>query len=308
MKPTPPSTLPIPRLRALLRWTWRACCRRLHLPTIRRLYAELEARATEQMSYRDYLVFLVAEEVAHRSETRIRRAVRKAGFPFLRTIEEFNFQLQTAVRLSLLGSYPGPELVSEGRCLILGGTSGTGKTHLSIGVAYRAIQNGYDAYFTTAAELIDSCRGRQGGPTAKSAGAVRAAARTGHRRGGLPDHGHRRGQRAVPGGQSPLPAQKADAADHEQGAEPPGPGAARCGPGRGDYRSDPERRQSSKCVGRPIGRGISRRPRRMPSRQAFEGGPWGPRLIDRIEDDLGGRTGAGGNRPERDPGAKSLSE
>lgn len=130
--------------------------RRLHLPTIRRLYAELEARAeTEQMSYRDYLAVLVAEEVAHRSETRIQRAVRKAGFPFLRTIEEFNFQLQTAVRLSLLGSYLGPELVSEGRCLILGGTSGTGKTHLSIGVAYRAIQNGYDACFTTAAELID---------------------------------------------------------------------------------------------------------------------------------------------------------
>jgi len=130
--------------------------RRLHLPTIRRLYAELEARAeTEQMSYRDYLAILVAEEVAHRGQTRIQRAVRQAKVPFLRTIEEYDFQFQTAVRLSLLGSCLGPELVSEGRCLILGGTTGTGKTHISIGIAYRAIQNGYDAYFTTAAELID---------------------------------------------------------------------------------------------------------------------------------------------------------
>jgi DNA replication protein DnaC len=80
--------------------------RRLHLPTIRRLYLELEQRAeTEGMSYRDYLALLVAEEVAHRAETRIQRATRKANFPFLRTIEEFDFKLQTAVRLSLLGSY-----------------------------------------------------------------------------------------------------------------------------------------------------------------------------------------------------------
>jgi DNA replication protein DnaC len=130
--------------------------RRLHLPTIRRLYLELENRAeAEEMSYRDYLALLVSEEVAHRAETRIQRATRKARFPFLRTIEEFDFKLQTTVRLSLLGSYLGPELVSEGRCLILGGSPGTGKTHLSVSIAYRAIQNGYDACFITAAELID---------------------------------------------------------------------------------------------------------------------------------------------------------
>ena len=130
--------------------------RRLHLPTIRRLYAEFQDRAeVEEMSHRDYLAILVAEEVAHRAETRIQRATRKAYFPFLRTIEEFDFKLQTSVRLSLLGSYLGPELVSEGRSLILGGRSGRGKTHLAVSIAYRAIQNGYDARFITAAQLID---------------------------------------------------------------------------------------------------------------------------------------------------------
>lgn len=57
--------------------------RRLHLPTVRRLYAELATRAEEEgMSYRDYLATLVAEEIAHRAQTRITRAVRKARFPF----------------------------------------------------------------------------------------------------------------------------------------------------------------------------------------------------------------------------------
>ncbi|MBI2901751.1 MAG: ATP-binding protein [Planctomycetes bacterium] len=57
--------------------------------------------------------------------------------------------------LSLLGSYLGPELVTEGGGLIFSGPTGTGKTSLSITIAYRAIQNGYEALFTTAAELID---------------------------------------------------------------------------------------------------------------------------------------------------------
>jgi DNA replication protein DnaC len=131
--------------------------RRLHLPTVRRLYPELETRAeVEGLSCRDFLAQLMAEEVAHRAQTRIERSVRKAHFPFLRTIEDFDFTFQTSVRLQLLGSYLGPELVSEGRSLVLCGPSGTGKSHLAIAIAYRAIQNGYDALFTSAAGLIET--------------------------------------------------------------------------------------------------------------------------------------------------------
>jgi DNA replication protein DnaC len=131
--------------------------RRLHLPTVRRLYPECALRAeAEDQSYRDFLATLIAEEVAHRAQTRIERSVRKARFPFLRTIEEFDFTFQSSIRLQLLGSYLGPELVSEGRNVILCGPSGTGKTHLGIAIAYRAIQNGHEALFTSAAGMIEA--------------------------------------------------------------------------------------------------------------------------------------------------------
>ena len=130
--------------------------RRLHLPTVRRLYAELETRAEkEEMSYRDYLAILIAEEVAHRGETRVRRSVHQAHFPFLATIEEFDFTFQSTVRLSLIGSALGPELISEGRTMVLCGPSGTGKTHLAIAIAYKAIQNGGTALFREANHLIE---------------------------------------------------------------------------------------------------------------------------------------------------------
>lgn len=134
-----------------------AMLRRLHLPTIRRLYQELALRAEEeQMSYRTFLEILFAEEIAHRAQTRITRSVRKAKFPFLRTVEEFDFTFQTSVRLKMLGTFLGPELVSEGRSAILSGPPGRGKTHLAVAIAYRAIQNGFEARFTTADELIGS--------------------------------------------------------------------------------------------------------------------------------------------------------
>jgi len=129
--------------------------RRLHLPTVRRLYGELATRAeAEGMAYRTYLETLIAEEVAHRAETRLTRAVHKAQFPFLRTLDDFNFTFQSALRLQMLGSYLGPELVTEGRNALFSGPSGTGKTHLSIAIAYRAIQHGYDARFVGADLLI----------------------------------------------------------------------------------------------------------------------------------------------------------
>lgn len=131
--------------------------KRLHLPTIRRSYVQLQEQAEKEgWTYRDFLERLVSEELAHRAETRIQRATRKARFPFLKTIEEFDFTFQTSVRRKALGRYLGPELVSEGRSAILLGRPGRGKTHLAIAFAYKAIQNGFDARFVTLAEMLNS--------------------------------------------------------------------------------------------------------------------------------------------------------
>ena len=130
--------------------------RRLNLAHTRRIYQEVADRAEkEDWSYRDFLALLLAEEVAHRKQTRLQRFTRKADFPFLKTIDEFDFSLQSTLRQSLLGSYLGPDFVTEGRSLILYGKTGRGKTHLAVAIGYRAIQNGFETLCTTAAELIE---------------------------------------------------------------------------------------------------------------------------------------------------------
>lgn len=133
-----------------------ALFKRLHLANARRVWRDLVQRAErETWAYADFLTLLVSEEIAHRQQTRLGRLTRRAQFPFLKTIDDFNFTYQSSLRLHMLGSALSVDFVTEGRSLILAGKPGRGKTHLAIAIAYRAIQNGFDAFFTTAAALID---------------------------------------------------------------------------------------------------------------------------------------------------------
>lgn len=134
--------------------------KRLHLANARRIWRDLIQRAeAEQWPFHRFLEVLVAEEIAQRSQTRLVRLSRRAHFPFLKTIDDFDFTYQSTVRLALLGSALSPDFVTEGRNLILLGKPGRGKTHLAVAIAYRAIQNGFESLFVTAAELIDHLSG-----------------------------------------------------------------------------------------------------------------------------------------------------
>jgi DNA replication protein DnaC len=130
--------------------------RQLRLPTVRGRYGDLEREAqAEGWTYPEYLERLVAAEIDHRREKRIAKATRAAGFPFFKTLEEFDFEFQRSLQRKALGPYLGTELVSGGRNLILAGPPGIGKTALCIALAYKAIQQGAEARFVTCTELIN---------------------------------------------------------------------------------------------------------------------------------------------------------
>ena len=131
----------------------------LGLSTIRQILPDLIPIAEkESWSYQQLLERLVAEEVAQRSERRTNTLITKAKFPFEATIDSFDFTFRSDLKRQMLGRFLGPELVSDARSLILEGPPGTGKTHLCIAIAYKAIQNGFTARFTTAAALINDLR------------------------------------------------------------------------------------------------------------------------------------------------------
>jgi DNA replication protein DnaC len=127
--------------------------KRLGLGSIQPALAEREG-----WSYQTFLEHLLSEAVAQRAERRLATAVGTAKFPFQATIETFDFTFRSDLKQQMLGRFLGPELVSDNRSLILEGPPGTGKTHLCISIAYKAIQNGFMARFITAAALINELR------------------------------------------------------------------------------------------------------------------------------------------------------
>ncbi|MBW4698899.1 MAG: ATP-binding protein [Aphanocapsa lilacina HA4352-LM1] len=142
--------------------------KRLGLNASAQVFAEMAVQAEkESWSYGAFLERLLSEEVARRAESRIALLMARAKFPFQATIETFggvvptplDFSFRTDLKRNMLGRFLGPELVSANRSLILEGPPGTGKTHLCIAIAYKAIQNGFAARFTTAAALINDLRG-----------------------------------------------------------------------------------------------------------------------------------------------------
>lgn len=82
--------------------------------------------------------------------------MRSAAFPFLRTIEEFDCSYQSTLPLTTFGSLLSPDFVTEGGAVLLEGEPRRGKTHLAVAIAYRALQNGFDALFTTSSTISPS--------------------------------------------------------------------------------------------------------------------------------------------------------
>lgn len=133
-----------------------AMLKRVRLPTVANVLPQfIERAAAESWSHRDFLAAIIAEEVAHRETTRIQRSATLARFPYLKTIEEFDFIFQSSLKRSQLGPFLDPDFVTNGRHLILEGRPGLGKTHLAIAISYKAIQHGHDALFVPATNIID---------------------------------------------------------------------------------------------------------------------------------------------------------
>jgi hypothetical protein len=71
---------------------------RLRLPAIRdRLDALLEEAARRELNLREALAWLCAAEVARKDQLRMEMALRLARFPYVRTLEAFDFEAQPSI-------------------------------------------------------------------------------------------------------------------------------------------------------------------------------------------------------------------
>lgn len=131
-------------------------CRILQLPTIRARYEDLSTTALrEHASYKQFLADLLDSEITERSERRKLRLVREAAFPRPKRLEDFDFTANPAVSPEVINTLAQPEWVQAGTPLCLLGDSGTGKSHLLIGIGTAIAEAGFRVRYTTTANLVN---------------------------------------------------------------------------------------------------------------------------------------------------------
>ena len=89
-----------------------------------------------------------------RQENQNRRRLKAAGFPYLKTMEEFDCsQLNDAVSPVFLNELASCQFISGRQNVVMIGNPGRGKTHLSIALGLKACTQGYNVLFKNAATL-----------------------------------------------------------------------------------------------------------------------------------------------------------
>ena len=127
----------------------------LRLPTFLREYRKLAAQcAAENVDHPDYLLRLSELELIDRHQRMVQRRIRAARFPAVKSLDTFDFLAIPSVNKQLVMELARCEYIEHRENVIAALNSGTGKTHVALGLGLAACQKGMSVGFTTAAALV----------------------------------------------------------------------------------------------------------------------------------------------------------
>lgn len=127
----------------------------LKLPTFLREHDKLARQcATEGVDHTGYLLRLAELELLDRERRLIERRIRQARFPTVKSLDSFDFAAIPSLNKLLVLELARGEYVERRENVIALGNSGTGKTHVALGLGLAACQKGLSVGFTTAAALV----------------------------------------------------------------------------------------------------------------------------------------------------------
>jgi len=132
-----------------------AAARELKLPTVREQAARLaETAIRERQTHLAYLAELLAAETDDRTSRRRARRIAEARFPRIKRLADFHPDTIPGIAAQLAALATGA-WIDAGQPLVLLGDSGTGKTHLLIGLGLAACEQGRRVRYVTTAALVN---------------------------------------------------------------------------------------------------------------------------------------------------------
>src|SRR3972149_3681187 len=123
-----------------------------HLET--QLDSVCEQAAQRQLDYKTFLVQALQTEWQGRFQRNLQVRLKLARFPWLKTLDQFDFDFQPSVDRKQLRELAGMSFVERAHNVILLGPPGVGKTHLEIALGVKAVEADYSVLFLTLEQLM----------------------------------------------------------------------------------------------------------------------------------------------------------
>src|SRR5215471_7211227 len=116
----------------------------------------VQAAQREQWTYETFLQRALATELEGREHKAMARRLKAARIPCTKTLDGFDFSFQPTLSERRLRELADLSFVRTCTNIVFLGPPGTGKTHLSLALADRALTAGHSVVFTTLAELAQT--------------------------------------------------------------------------------------------------------------------------------------------------------
>ena len=127
----------------------------LKLPTFLREYSKVARQcAAEGLDHVQFLARLVELELIDRERRMVERRIKDAKFPATKSLDSFDFKAIPSLNKMQVLELARCEWIERRENVIALGPSGTGKTHIALGLGLAACQKGLAVGFTTAAALV----------------------------------------------------------------------------------------------------------------------------------------------------------
>jgi len=124
-----------------------------------------EQATDDDLSYEEFLLRLITDEVERRDSKMLMQRLRKANFEHNKTLSDFDFHFNPSVPKNKVIDLATCGFIREHRNVLLAGKSGVGKSHIAQALGHRACLQGYKVIYITANDMMHQLRAARGDGT-----------------------------------------------------------------------------------------------------------------------------------------------